>query len=105
VRFDDCSIWELIADGVAVVLDVDVRRRCFERVKIAFPDSHIPILMARLASEAGTHGDLITPFLLRHDDQHVRLAYLYRDAEFHDPAVIAKIANHRGFRLPRPAYG
>jgi hypothetical protein len=94
-------VWELLANGVALILDTDVRRRCFELVKRVFPESHIPILMARLASEAGTHGGLITPFLLSENDQHMRLEYLWRDAEFRDPTVIEKIAAHPDFGFLR----
>ncbi len=50
--------------------------------------------MARLASEAGTHGGLIAPFLLREDEKRARLVYLWSDAEFHDPAVINAIKEH-----------
>ena len=92
--FNDCTVWELLANGVALILDTDVRRRCFELVKRVFHESHIPILMSRLASEAGTRGGLITPFLLSENDQHVRLGYLWSDAEFRDPTVIEKIAGH-----------
>ncbi len=92
--FNSQPVWEIIASGMAIVFDTQVRRRCFEFLKTAFPDSHIPILMARLAGEAGTRGGLIMPFLSREDDRHMRLIYLSSDAEFHDPAVIRAIAAH-----------
>jgi len=92
--YNESSVWELLANGVALILDTEVRRRCCDYVKTVFPHSDPPILMARLASEAGTRGGLITPFLLREDDEHVRLGYIWSDAEFHDPEVIAKIAAH-----------
>jgi hypothetical protein len=63
-------------------------------VREIFPASHIPILMARLASEAGTRGGLITPFLQREDENRVLLGYLWSDGEFHDPAVIDAIKAH-----------
>ncbi len=31
-------VWELVANGVALVLDTDVRRRCFEYVKTKFSE-------------------------------------------------------------------
>jgi hypothetical protein len=65
--FNDQPIWELIANGVAVVLDEEVRRKNFDYIKQTFPESHIPILMARLASETGSFGGLVTPYLLRRD--------------------------------------
>lgn len=52
--FNNEPVWELIANGVALVLEEDIRRRCFGFVKEVFPSAHIPILMARLAGEAGT---------------------------------------------------
>jgi len=50
--------------------------------------------MARLASEVGTRGGLISPFLLRENENRVQLGYLWSDAEFHDPAVIDAIKEH-----------
>jgi hypothetical protein len=91
---NESPVWETLATGVAIVLDEQVRRRCFDYVKEVFPGSHIPILMARLASEAGTNGGLVAPFLLREDEKRVRLAYLWNDAEFHDLAVCEAIREH-----------
>jgi hypothetical protein len=96
-RFSENPVWEIIASGVALILDSDVRRRCSELVERTFPESHIPILMARIASEVGTRGGLISPFLLREDDRNLRLVYLESDSEFHDPAVIAKMSEHPDF--------
>jgi hypothetical protein len=87
-------VWERIAKGVALVLDERVRRQCYEYVREIFPAAHIPILMARLASEADTRGGLITPFLQREDENRVLLGYLWSDGEFHDPAVIDAIKAH-----------
>ena len=55
--------------------------------------------MSRLASEAGTRGGLIAPFLLQETDLQVRLQYFWRDDEFQDRAVIAKMAAHPDFGL------
>jgi hypothetical protein len=66
--YNDSPVWERIAKGVALVLDERVRRQCYHYLRDFFPASHIPILMARLASEAGTRGRLIAPFLLRQDE-------------------------------------
>ena len=90
----NAPVWEVIANGVALVLDELFSRRCDGSVKKQFQESHIPILMARLASEAGALGGLVTPFLMRVSDTSVQLCYLYRDAEFHDPTVIEKIRQH-----------
>lgn len=93
-RYNGSPVWELIAQGVALVLDEQVRRQCYDYVRQFFPASHIPILMARLAAEAGTRGGLISPFLLREGERRVLLTYLWSGAEFHDPAVIAAIQRH-----------
>jgi hypothetical protein len=83
-----------LATGVALVLDEQVRRRSYAYLQEIFPHSHIPILMARLASEVGTRGGLTAPFLLRQDESRVQLGYLWSDAEFHDPEVCAAIGKH-----------
>ena len=93
-KYNDDPVWERIAKGVALVLDEQVRRQCYQYVREIFPASHIPILMARLASEAGTRGGLTAPFLLREDEKRVQLGYWWSDAEFHDPAIIEVIAKH-----------
>lgn len=93
-RYNGSPVWERIAQGVALVLDEQVRRQCYECVRQFFPASHIPILMARLAAEAGTRGGLISPFLLREGERRVLLTYLWSDKEFHDLAVIAAIQRH-----------
>jgi hypothetical protein len=87
-------VWEVIANGIAVILDEKIRRSCYDNVRQVFPKSDIPILMARLASEAGTLGGLTTPFLVRRDSQTVELGYLWSDKEFHDPEIVEKIAAH-----------
>lgn len=92
--FNDSPVWELLANGVAFIVGPGVRRRCLDYVRSVFPDAYLPILMARLAGEVGTRGGQVTPFLLREDDQRVRLGYLWSDAELHDPKVIAEIAAH-----------
>lgn len=92
--FGDRPVWERIAKGVALVLDEQVRRQCYDYARDIFPAAHIPILMARLASEAGTRGGMIAPFLLREDERRVRLGYLSSDAEFHDPDVWKAISQH-----------
>ena len=93
-RYNDRPVWERLARGVALVLDERVRRQCYQYLREMFPRSHIPILMARLASEAGTRGGLVTPFLLREDEKRVQLGYLWSDAEFHDPTIINAIKEH-----------
>lgn len=93
-KYSNRPVWERIAKGVALVLDQQARRQCYRYVQEVFPDSHIPILMARLASEVGTRGGLTAPFLLRDDEKWVRLGYLWSNAEFHDPAIINEIKKH-----------
>jgi hypothetical protein len=90
----DGPVWEILANGVALVLDEAVRRRCEKYLEELFPQSHVPILMARLASESGTRGGQIHPFLLRQDAEMVSLQYLSSDAEFHDQEVIEAIKEH-----------
>jgi hypothetical protein len=93
-QYNDQPVWERVGKGVALVLDEQVRRRCYQYLREMFPASHIPILMARLASEAGTRGGLIAPFILRENDKLIRLGYLWSNAEFHDPVVINAIKDH-----------
>jgi hypothetical protein len=87
--------WERLARGVALVLDEKTRRASYDYMREIFPRSHVPIAMARLASEAGTRGGLTTPFLRQDQEGRMKLEYLWSDAEFHDPEVIEAIAKHQ----------
>lgn len=98
-KYNDSPVWELLAKGVARVLDEQVRRRCYQYVREIFTASDIPILMARLASEVGTRGGIISPFLMREDEKRLRLTYLWSDAEFHDPTVIDAVKGHPNWPL------
>lgn len=86
--------WEVIAEGVAVILDEGLRRRCYDFTRESFPGAEIPLLMSRLASEAGTLGGVIAPFLLRTGPDVISLRYVMRDAEFHNQQVIERMAEH-----------
>jgi len=87
-------VWELISDGFAIVLNEDKRRNCERLLKELFPESHIQILISRLSSEAGGLGGLAFPFLLRVDDEYVKLTWLGYDKDFHDKDLIKKMMNH-----------
>lgn len=91
---DKAPVWEIISNGVAIILDETIRRRCDALLKREFQESHIPILMARLAGEVGSLGGLVHPFLKRVSENFVELCYLYRDIEFHDSTIIQEISRH-----------
>lgn len=93
-QYNENPTWEVIADGVALVLDEKIRRICNSSLEKEFPKSHIPILMARLGSEVGSRGGQISPFILRENENDVVLTYLSSDAEFHNPEVIQRIGQH-----------
>ena len=87
-------VGERLANGAAVVLGEQVRTKCYRYLADLFPKASIPLLMARLAAEAGTRGGLITPFLSGGEDGFLNLDYIWSDAEFHNPEVISAIAEH-----------
>lgn len=87
-------VWELIVNGFAIVLDTEVRRRCYDFLRQKFPESHVPIEMAHLAGEVGSSGGQMTPFLIRRSAAAVELCYLSNEGDFHDKEVIARIAQH-----------
>ena len=94
VQYDDNPVWEIIADGLAIVPDFEIRKKCLELVVNYFPDSIIPITMARLAAEVGSNGGLITPFVHRISNDKIKLQYLWDDNDFHDAETIEKIKLH-----------
>jgi hypothetical protein len=98
-QYSSEPVWELLANGEALILDSDVRRKCNDYVTKIFPRSQIPILMARIASEVRSMGGSTSPFLRRKDDQHVELIYLWTDADFHDRQVIDRVAEHPDSKL------
>ena len=94
IPFNDTPAWEILADGIALVLDESVRRRCAENLERQHRNSQIPILMSRIASEVGTLGGLTVPFLKKLSNTEVELCYLFRDEEFHDHTVINQMKSH-----------
>lgn len=90
----DQPVWEIIANGVALVLDEAKRRNSEAYLRQMFPRAYIPMLMARIASEVGTRGGQVHPFLLREDEETVCLVYLSSDAEFHDFEIIEAMKTH-----------
>lgn len=86
--------WETIVNGRALVRDMAVRKKAYADVKSRFPRSEVFMEMARLAGEVGSDGGLVTPFLQRAGQNTLRLAYCMYDKDFHDEAVIKKIAAH-----------
>lgn len=86
--------WEVIGSGEAVVLDTEVRYRCYEQLKRQFPESEVFLKMAHIAGEVGTKGGLITPFVQQISANEAELRYLLREAEFHDQEVIERIGQH-----------
>ena len=90
--------WEIIGHGVAVVLDMKARTRAYEQVNAEFPDCWIAIEMARIACEmdASSAGS-IAPWLMKDDGEAASLAYLLRDAEYHDMQTIEAMARHQDF--------
>lgn len=94
---DHEPVWELISEGVAIVTDVELRKRSYEYVKRQFPKAWISIEMARLAGEAGSDGGLIAPFLLQHSPGKWELVYIGYEKDFKEPDVIAKMRDHPDF--------
>jgi|tagenome__1003787_1003787.scaffolds.fasta_scaffold20973716_4 hypothetical protein len=95
-RCPNCNtpVWEVLAEGVAVIANESLRRKCNDQLEKQFPESIIPILMARLGSEAGGHGGQVYPMLLRPDEQTIRLTYTWQNADFLDPEIIERIKDH-----------
>jgi hypothetical protein len=93
----EAPVWELIADGIAVIKEARTREKAYAVVQKTFPRSWVFAEMARLAGEVGSDGGLIAPFLQRLSEGKYRLQYLFRDQDFHDPTVIEKMQQHPNF--------
>lgn len=96
-QFNETPVWEVLANGVALVMNEATRRQCDAVLEEMFPRARSPKLMARFASEGGTRGGQVHPSLLRRDEKTVELAYLWSDAEFHDPDAIEAMKSHPDF--------
>jgi hypothetical protein len=94
IPFNDNPIWEIIADGYAVIPDIEIRQKCRESLSSMFPESIIPLTMAQIVGEIGSNGGMITPFVRRIAKNQIRLDYIWSDHDFHDIQVIEKIKNH-----------
>ena len=89
--------WEIIANGVAIVLDTNIRRKAYELVQSVFPKSWIIIEMSRIAGEAGSDGGLITPLVQSLPNDKFRLSYMSYDGPFHDEGVVKRMREHPDF--------
>jgi hypothetical protein len=89
--------WEIISNGYAIVQDTAIRKRAYEVVQRAFPQSWTFMEMSRIAGEAGADAGLIMPFILRRDAQLHTLTYLLDDQDFHNEHVIKKMSAHPDF--------
>ena len=92
--YNDEPVWEVIGEGIAVIENEKIRRKCYNIIKDYFPKCQIPILMSRIASEVGFNAGLINPFLKMEDNNILNLVYLIDDRGFHDQDVILKIKEH-----------
>jgi hypothetical protein len=92
--YNSLPVEEMICEGIAVVVDEGVRRRCFAHLNEVFSDARIPILMARLASESGSMAGTIAPYLQRFEQESYFLSYIGSDKGFHERETIDRIASH-----------
>jgi len=91
----DQPAWELLCDGLAIVLDDDARKRAYEVVKREFPDCLLAIEISRLACEtSGSPAGMITPWLSNMGDNTIDLAYWFRDEELREQDTIAALSQH-----------
>lgn len=92
--FGPKPVWEFVASGVAIVLDTEVRRRCYDLLLRLFPESHVAIEMAHIAGEVGSRGGQTTPYLIGKSANAIELCYLANDDDFHDKEIIERIVKH-----------
>lgn len=94
VPYSDSPVWELICKGVALIVDEQIRRKCYSSILEHSPELETLLLMSRLASEAGSFGGLVTPAVLKRNNNNFRLSYLMEDKSFHDKDIILKMSQH-----------
>lgn len=100
IPYDDNPIWEVILEGVAVIPNEKIRRQAEKNLKTWFPESDFFILASRLASEVGSLGGVITPFLIYSEmENSLKIEYYFRNAELHQDEVIKEMAKHPDFRI------
>lgn len=96
--YNENPIWEIIFEGVAIIPNEGIRRQAEKNVRTWFPESDFFILAARLASEVGSFGGVITPYLIHNElENSLKIEYIFRDEELHSEEIIEKMAKHPDF--------
>lgn len=98
--YNENPIWEIIFEGVALIPNEGIRRQAEEIVKTWFPESDFFILAARLSSEVGSFGGIITPYLLYSEPENsLKIEYIFRDEELHSQEIVEKMSKHPDFKI------
>jgi len=97
IPMNDDPLWEVLFEGIAIIEDTDFRRECYLNCLNKFPNCEPFLIMSRLASEVGTLGGLVSPFLTHRESGVINLDYVLRDIEFHDLDVLHEMVKHSDF--------
>ena len=94
IPYSETPVWEVICKGVALVVDEQIRRKCYRSILEQFPDVEFYLLMSRVASEAGSFGGLVAPAIIMGDNGDFQLSYWTENKSFHQRDVIQKMSKH-----------
>lgn len=94
-------LWELVAQGRAVVCGADIRVRAYETVHSHFPEAVSLLEIARIAAHVGSDLGHLSAWLIRNEDASLDLRYHIDMRDADNPVFLDKVRRYSGPRNER----
>lgn len=95
---DHEPLWELIAQGRAIVCGSDLRIRAYDNVYKAFPTALCLLETGRIAAHVGSDLGSIFPWLIKNDEATMKVQYHIDMEDAHNEVFLAKVHDYKGPR-------
>ena len=94
-------LWEVIAQGRAVICGTELRIRAYNNVYAKFPDAVALLEIGRIAANLGSDLGQMSAWLLRNDDETVTLRFHIDMRDANEPKFLARVQSYSGPRNTR----
>lgn len=94
-------LWEIIAQGRAVICGAELRIRAYKNVYSKFPEAVALLEIGRIAAHLGSDLGQMSAWLLRNEDGTVSLRFHIDMRDANEPKFLAKLQSYSGPRNAR----
>ena len=91
-------VWELIAQGRAVICGIELRERAYKNISSRFPESVSILEVARIAAHVGSDLGQSSAWLSRKEDGSVNLSFFLDMRDADNPEFLQKVRFYTGPR-------